>query len=331
MASDNSNIFIVGNSRSGSTMLSNILNRNTNVYSFRELHFFDELLSDHLKETDYPAVLAKLFATEEYICWNRDKKYREYLELAKNLIREFEPASSYDLYTIFTRYFSEQKAVSHLVEQTPKNIFFVDLIEKQISKPTFISVIRNPQDVLLSQKYKWRRYLNGGNSTKRETMRLFFTYNPIIHSIIYKRTINQANSYEEKENFYKIRFEDILSNPEKEIREICSFLRLSFHKDMLLIKHQSSSFEIKEGVGITVDRKYNWLKGGLNKTEIFINQRINKDIILKEKYKTVDVVPNILILIFYFVILPLQLLFLMILDRKKIGGILKILSKVKFW
>ena len=38
-------IFIVGNSRSGTTMMGRILGNNPNVFTFHELHFFEQLWS----------------------------------------------------------------------------------------------------------------------------------------------------------------------------------------------------------------------------------------------------------------------------------------------
>jgi len=37
-------IFIVGNSRSGTTMLARILGNHDNVFTFHEIHFFEQLV-----------------------------------------------------------------------------------------------------------------------------------------------------------------------------------------------------------------------------------------------------------------------------------------------
>ena len=39
-------IFIVGNSRSGTTMLARILGNHDNVFTFHEIHFFEQLVDD---------------------------------------------------------------------------------------------------------------------------------------------------------------------------------------------------------------------------------------------------------------------------------------------
>mgnify|MGYP003981177009 FL=1 len=62
-------IFIVGNSRSGTTMVGSILNMNKKVFTFEELHFFGQLWSeDNLGKTinylEASRLLKKLFLKE---------------------------------------------------------------------------------------------------------------------------------------------------------------------------------------------------------------------------------------------------------------------------
>ena len=56
-------IFIVGNSRSGTTMLGRILNNHSEVFTFKELHFFYTLWSgkEILSYSESINLLAKLF------------------------------------------------------------------------------------------------------------------------------------------------------------------------------------------------------------------------------------------------------------------------------
>ena len=45
-------IFIIGNSRSGTTMLSRILGLNKDIYTFQEIHFFERMIaSNKLNDT----------------------------------------------------------------------------------------------------------------------------------------------------------------------------------------------------------------------------------------------------------------------------------------
>ena len=50
MKFNNKIIFVIGNSRSGTTMLSRILNNHTKIRSFNELHFFNDIINEPLNK-----------------------------------------------------------------------------------------------------------------------------------------------------------------------------------------------------------------------------------------------------------------------------------------
>ena len=62
-------IFIVGSSRSGTTMLSRILGNHSKIFTFRELHFFSRLcdssLSSELSNEESQRLLAKLLCVQK--------------------------------------------------------------------------------------------------------------------------------------------------------------------------------------------------------------------------------------------------------------------------
>ena len=62
-------IFIVGNSRSGTTMFSRILNNHDEIFSFHEIHFFEELVSANelnkaISSDNASILLAKLISIQ---------------------------------------------------------------------------------------------------------------------------------------------------------------------------------------------------------------------------------------------------------------------------
>ena len=75
-------IFIVGNSRSGTTLMVRILGKNKNVYGFKELHFFEQLWTkaneeNNLSRSDAENLGAKLIAIqrEGYLFHKNPVKY----------------------------------------------------------------------------------------------------------------------------------------------------------------------------------------------------------------------------------------------------------------
>jgi hypothetical protein len=83
-------------------------------------------------------------------------------------------------------------------------------------------LIRNPKDNIVSNKvnfdnnnitslaYHWKYY-------NEKLLKLSFTF---------------------PESFYKLRYEDFVSNPEKYLLEICSFLEIDYNKEMLNFNQQ---------------------------------------------------------------------------------------------
>ena len=83
-------IFIVGNSRSGTTMMGRILSRNTSVFTFKELHFFGNIFSSDdkkiLKETESEELLSKLLCIQEHGIFNF-KDYKKFNKISKRILK----------------------------------------------------------------------------------------------------------------------------------------------------------------------------------------------------------------------------------------------------
>ena len=75
--SNSKQIFIVGCSRSGTTMMGRILGKNPSVFTFRELHFFGTLWTQasnqELTKNEQIELLSKLFSILEKLKYNVPK------------------------------------------------------------------------------------------------------------------------------------------------------------------------------------------------------------------------------------------------------------------
>ena len=70
-------IFIVGSSRSGTTMMSRIINNHRDVFTFKELHFFSRIsgrrINKKIDRSKQIKLLARLFCVqEEGVFTNKD-------------------------------------------------------------------------------------------------------------------------------------------------------------------------------------------------------------------------------------------------------------------
>ena len=97
-------IFIVGSSRSGTTMMGRILANNSNVFTFKELHFFGTLwtLSDKKKITQKVQIdlMSRLLCIQERGIFNQ-KHFLDFYCKAKNILKNKHCNNSLDIYKLF--------------------------------------------------------------------------------------------------------------------------------------------------------------------------------------------------------------------------------------
>jgi len=320
--SKNSFIFVVGNSRSGTTMMGRLLGRYPDIFTFHELHFFEQLWTPsdekhYLSNAEAEKLAARLLCIERdgYLTQRNPERF---FEEAQELISQIQPKNITPaaVFQAFLHYEAVKHSKKIPCDQTPRNVFYIGEILQLYPEARIINMIRDPRDVLLSQKGKWkRRTLGAKNIPRKEVFRSWINYHPILISKLWNASIRSAEDFAEDKRVYTVRFEYLLANPEKIVQNICDFLNISFEKSLLEVPQigSSSSADQPEQKGINPDRAGNWQKGGLNPNEIFLCQKITAVLMERNGYKPVSVEPHPLSLVYSFgsflVKLTLALLF----------------------
>jgi len=279
-------IFIVGNSRSGTTMLGRILGNHSKVHTFGELHFFEHLIGPQevvsrkeMKEDQCLSLLERLLTT------SRDGFFAEvksgkFQNDAKRILAEVTRQDPLSVYQAFL--FLETQAHGKVVpcEQTPRYLYYVREILDAFPDAKVINMIRDPRSVMLSQKNKWkRRFLGAKNIPLKEALRSWSNYHPYTIARLWKSAIIEARKYESHPRFYSIRYEDLVSRPSEIVRKLCDFTGLGFEDQMLNIPKVGSSLGKDDpgSLGIDPARALSWRTGGLTDTEIAICERVCKN------------------------------------------------------
>ncbi len=323
-----SHIFVVGNSRSGTTLMGRILGRHSSVFTFDELHFFEELWSPEADSSDISkqkgVELAARLLNIQRNGYLTQKDSQDFIAEAQEILKNFpETMPAPKVYDAFIQYEAQQHNKTIPCEQTPQNVFYIGEILKQFPEAKIINMVRDPRDVLLSQKRRWRRALIAKNVSKFNGFRYWMNYPPITISKLWNGAISAADKYAEDSRIKTVNFEQLLSNSETTLKEICQFLELSFQNTMLDVPQVGSSSEQDqpERKGINKERSESWKKGGLNSTELHICQNITKDYMEKHGYKLEPITTNPLTLTYSYATFPLKISLALLLSLKRMKRI----------
>lgn len=212
-------IYIIGIRRTGSTLLTQLLNRHSKIKAIPEVPIF-------------------LFFSNRYNAINKknqllEKQVSEYLKI----IQILRPKKEVDLLTqlnfngidytsyidfmtkIFGMFNIQEKTGSKdlYVDKNPQYSLFIDEIRKYDRHAKFILLVRDPRDNILSWK-------NKSNSKIRNVFFNAFKYR-FIHE--------KMNSHLNKEYVHLLKYEDLVENQEFHLTTLCKFLHVDLENAML--------------------------------------------------------------------------------------------------
>lgn len=312
---DGKMIFVVGNSRSGTTMLGRILGRSKQVFMFNELHFFEQTWLPELPATEIDLsralrYIARLMAVQ------RDGYYvkpdiEKYKQEASQLV-ELNPGlwTAPRAYAVFVLEESKRHGKSIPCDQTPRNLFYIHEILNYFPNAYFVHIVRDPRDVLLSQKNRWRRRQFSANKFPlRESIRSWANYHPVTISLLWRSGIKAWERSESHPHVIMVRFEDLLENPEGVVQRICSHIGIEYSPSMLEVPQIGSSHgkDQPDKLGINKEIAGRWqCADGLDMVDVAICQFILKQEMQKYRYPLKEIHPNILLILSTIMVWPLK-------------------------
>ncbi len=303
-------IFIIGYSRSGTTLMANVLGKNSLVSFFRELHFFEKfwIKKEFFDREKAFRVLHRLF------CSQRIHPYRSchenmFIDEIEDFLENYDfPVDGLKIFSDFLFYETKRNGKKIPCEQTPRNLFYLDSILKSFPEAKIIFMIRDPRDILLSQKFKWKRYFKSQKNIYPigEAIRSFINYHPITISLLWKASVSFVIPYLANPNVKCVKFEELIFFPKETILNISKFIGIAFEETMLDVPYAFSSIfdDEKNKVGFDTRRTGNW-KEKLNSAEVFIVELFTGKLMKNFGYEKSNKVPNLMFLVYYlFIFLP---------------------------
>lgn len=225
--------FIVGMGRSGTTMLTNMLNNNPKVISCPENEFimysYHYFKNENFKNENVINNFIKLF----------DKKFSKTIsfwkpesDLKNSIINLNKKTYENVCKQVYLNYpFANKKKgnVSHIVDKNPIYSLYLKQLNSIFPKSKYIILARDYRDNVLSRKK------HAENTNSIYTLAESWNY---YYENIFKNVIKYNLDY------YVLRYEDLVNNPSETLTSLCKFLEIEFDEKML--HFQDLANEIKQ-------------------------------------------------------------------------------------
>lgn len=257
-------IFIGGEGRSGTRLLRTVLGKHSSIFEVpRETYIFAtknikgnkfHSIYANNKEIDLlvKSVISSMFFKRSVaIEKSKNKNFDEQVNSVFNLIKESESYhlinNKYDAFNLIVNHLTLNSNKRRWIEKTPSNIYSAKEILELYPKAKIIAIFRDPRAVCAS----W---------LKKDKLKSLFGV-----CLSWNRAINQMVklSKEIPDNFYVLKFEDLVSSPEPELKKLCVFLNENYETEMMNISVTNSHFmDTKNIQGFsaqTIDRWKNTL------------------------------------------------------------------------
>lgn len=217
---DSTPVFVVGAPRSGTTLLAAMLSAHGRLHCGVETHFFSKLTGDRLAQAlndhDWPkcavSALTSLTINGQSVC----QAYGVSGEELDGALREMIPSVPAMLEAL-TCPLMRASGKSRVIEKTPNHLLHLLEIRTHYPKAPIIRIIRDPRDSALSmRKLPW---------TSSRTL---------ANAYLVAEWHGRSKSFFDGDACtFTLRYEDLVTNPESQLRAICKFLSEDYEPRML--------------------------------------------------------------------------------------------------
>lgn len=203
--------FIVGCTRSGTTLISRILDSHSRLAVYHESHFYHVLRHD----------------LQRYGDLRRSPNLRRFLTDVSELLRrqgkmtvprvdEFlaalvEPSFAGILATVLTLY-AQQHGKKRGGDKTPGHHTYLDEMTEQLPDSNVIFLLRDPRDTVVAIREKFRISLKGATALWNAAYLSYTKFSNRVHLLLY---------------------EDLVRHPAERVRELCAHLGEPYEPDMM--------------------------------------------------------------------------------------------------
>jgi len=204
----NNLVFIVGCSRSGTTLLKSILNEHYDVFIPPETFYFSNIAKNGKKIVEKNKKIEYLLSH----WWIRGMINEvNFKDSAKDVINDWD-----EIYLHLLRSTSSKKNIKVFGEKTPQHIMVADQLLENFPGSKIIHVIRDPRAVF----YSFSSIALGTNQ---------------VSSVVdeWKGVMEMHKKLKDSTGYHYVKYENLVSNPSREIESMCNFIGIKYSEVLL--------------------------------------------------------------------------------------------------
>jgi hypothetical protein len=229
-------IFIIGAPRSGTTLLRLMLTSHPDICIPPESMFFVQLEPKYGKLENLAEkideFLDDLYSNDKFLEWNIDRA-----RLQENLNLYDELNYSKAISTVYQTYRLKTDPNAHIWgDKNPTYIYHIDRIFQYFPNAKIIHIIRDVRAVYSSMKTVSNF---PGWGKKQKTQSLIFEV-----TRVWSQAVQSFNKYNNNHQFYNIHYEKLISNPDNQLNQLCSWLGINFSESMLDYYNKNTQKEL---------------------------------------------------------------------------------------
>jgi hypothetical protein len=281
---------VVGTPRAGTTLVSRILDRHPAVFGVGETHFFEDLwanrktLGDLKSQAELETAVARLMTVFGRFNQLEGQSVVDRLVTPNTLVKKaLAYGGGYDgLFRAFSHCLDETEGQRRYCDDTPRHLFYLKTIFRFFPEAAVIICVRDPRDFLCSYKNFWR--------SSRDPDRIKALFHPIVTSLLWRSSANVVLNeplVQQSEKIMWLRYESLVTEPEKMVSEMCQFAGLEYDGRLLAIESHNSSFDQSQSNGIFQGSVGQWTTC-LNPEDLWWAQRINRHQMQRLGYETAE-------------------------------------------
>ncbi len=238
-------IFVVGLPRSGSTLLSRVLNESPDILCVNDLYYLQAVLAENVtNETLAPDMVAQLLDTLLEVLITRGSANRKFIgqfELSSEQAADIREAvlslaqtKELDWAGLMDQTLSKVAALvgkSCWADKTPQNFMHLDLLRRAFPGAKFIFLLRDPRSTLASFKFA-----SGPGHDRRR-------YHPKIYALYWRTAARTLVCERGSKDVMALRFEDLKGDVAGVSKLLSEFLNTEIPAVDLTAVGDNSSFQ----------------------------------------------------------------------------------------